>query len=95
MNDFGKTEIQHLGLPAPGDENVRRLDVAMDDSRAVRRVQGVRELNGQVQQLLQRQRLARNQILECYAVEMLHHDEHAPGVFADVVDGADAGMIQR
>ena len=95
MSDFGKTEVQYLGLPAPGHEDVRRLDIAMDDPRAVRHVERVGELNGHIQQLLQRERPAGNKVLECRAVEMFHHDEDAAGVFADVVDGADAGMIQR
>ena len=28
-SDFGKTEVQHLGLPASGHEDVRWLDIAM------------------------------------------------------------------
>ena len=77
LSDFGKTEVQHLGLPAPGHEDVRWLDIAMDDARAVRHVERVGELNGHIQQLLQRERPNGNKILECRAVEMLHHDENA------------------
>jgi hypothetical protein len=30
-----QTEIENLGVTAPGDENVRRLDVPLDDSLSV------------------------------------------------------------
>jgi hypothetical protein len=33
-------------------------------------------------------------MLEGHAVEEFHGDERMPLVFADVVDGADVGMIQ-
>ena len=40
-------------------------------------------------------RAAADQMLERRAVEELHDDEGASVFFADVVDGADVGMIQR
>src|SRR5581483_6970640 len=33
-------------------------------------------------------------MLQRHAVEKLHHHEHATVFFADVVDGADVGMVQ-
>src|SRR6185503_332942 len=36
-----ETEVENLRLPARGEEDVRRLDVAMEDAASVSRVQGV------------------------------------------------------
>ena len=52
MGEFGQTEVQDLRLPAIGNEDVCRLDVAMDDSLLMRRVQAVGDLNGQIQQMI-------------------------------------------
>jgi hypothetical protein len=48
-----QTEIQNLRVPALGDEEVCRLDVAVDDSGRVRRVHRVRNLNPDRQHRLQ------------------------------------------
>jgi hypothetical protein len=37
-------------LAACGNENVRRLDVAMDDAVGVRRIEPVGNLNGEIEQ---------------------------------------------
>src|SRR5213594_1699860 len=38
VSDFGQSEIQDLGVPTFGDEDVRRLDIAMDDPFGMRRI---------------------------------------------------------
>ncbi len=43
--DFGQPEIQHLGVPALGDKDVGRLDVAVDDTLRMRGVQAIGDLN--------------------------------------------------
>ena len=47
---FCQTEIQNLGLAAIRHEDIRRLDVAMDDALRVRRIQRVSDLDGEVEQ---------------------------------------------
>ena len=44
--DLGQSEIKDLRVTAPGNENVRGLDVAMDDPGGVGDIQGVGDLNG-------------------------------------------------
>ena len=90
-----QTEIQYLGVAALGDKYVRRLDVAMNDSLGVRRIERVRNLNPQLQHLLKRQRLAGNAVLQCGAFHEFHGDETASAIFRDFVDGADVWMIER
>ena len=48
MTELGQAEVQDLGLPALGDEDVRGLDVPVNDPLGVRGVQGIRELNAEL-----------------------------------------------
>ena len=44
---FGEAEVENLGVIILGDEDVGRLDVAMDDSFGVRGVKGVGDFDGE------------------------------------------------
>ena len=46
---LGQSEVEQFGLPAFGDDDVGRLDVAVNDVLFVRSIQSVGELNGQGQ----------------------------------------------
>src|SRR5271157_267702 len=100
-----QTKIQNLRHSPAGDENVRRLDVPMDDPLRVRRVQRVGELDRQVQQSIERkgralpsrgsaERSPTNQLLERLPLQQFHGNERSTAVLVDVVDGADTGMIE-
>ena len=93
--DFRQTEIENLGVAAIGDENVGGLDVAVDDSLAVRGIERIGYFDRQGEQAFELHRLAVNQMFQGLAAETLHHDEQMSVVLADFVDGADVGMIQR
>ena len=81
-------------MSALGDENVGGLDVAMNDVFAVRGIERVGDFDGEAEQDIHFQRAAGDAMLESQAVEVLHGDEGLAVLFADVVDGADVGMIQ-
>ena len=92
---FGQAEIENLGVTAIGDKNVRRLDIAMHDPFAVRGFQRVGNFNREVSR---RSCSIGRPSIRCFNVwpgQALHHDEQVSFVFADFVDGADVGMIQR
>jgi hypothetical protein len=49
MLNLGQAEVEYLGVPALGDENVGRLNVAMNNARCVGRVESVSDLDCQCQ----------------------------------------------
>ena len=66
-----QTEVQNLRLAPRGHEDVRRLDVAVDDALGVRRVQPVGNLNAQVQHFLGLEQLAA--AMRCFSVWPSRH----------------------
>jgi len=66
----------------------------MNDSPAVSRAECVRNLNPQLQHLLQRQRLAFDTVLEGQTIQKLHRNEELAILFAEFVDCANIWMIQ-
>ena len=92
--NFCQPEIENLGVAAIGDEDIRRLDIAVDDAFAVRRIQGVCDFDRQREQALELHRSAVDQVLQSLTAEALHHDEQMTLMLADFVDGADVGMVQ-
>ena len=92
---FRKSEIQNLGVPALVDEDVRRLDVAMNDALCVGRIQPLGHIDGDLEDLLGLHGAALDEVLEGLPFQELHGDERPSVVGADLVNGADVGMIQR
>src|SRR5688572_806260 len=55
----------------------------------------VRDLNSKLDDLFDLQRSFRNPLLERLALEQLHHDERLTVIAPDIVNRADARMVQR
>src|SRR5208282_4398709 len=72
-----------------------RLDVAMDDSSAVSRVERVGDLDGQREKHLVLGRSPRDAMLQRHAFEKFHGNKRLAILVADIVDRADVGMVQR
>ncbi len=51
--DLGKTKVQNLGVSSLGDEDVRRLDVPVNNSFGMGGIQGVGNLDSDSEQLFQ------------------------------------------
>src|ERR1700688_1240479 len=81
-------------MSALGDEDVRGLDVAMNNSSGVRRIQRVGNFNCQGKQHIWLDRLSANAMLERESIEKFHGDERFPVLLIDLVDRADVGMVQ-
>ena len=92
--DFGKTEVQDLGVTAFGDKDIRGLDVAMDDALLMCRAQSPGRIDADLHDPLQLHPAIRDQVLQSRPLQEFHYDERAPGFFANIVDRADVGMVQ-
>ncbi len=67
----------------------------MQDAVRVRVAQGVDDLNGARQDLVQLDRCPAQPRVERFALDILHRDVLAAVGFADLVDGADVRVIER
>jgi len=81
-------------VAALGDEDVGGFDVAVDNVFGVGGVESFSNLHSDVEQTVEFERLSGDEVLEGGAVEELHGDEGAAVFFADVVDGADIGVVE-
>ena len=92
--NFGQSKIEQLSLAALGDENIRGLDVAMNDALGMRCFERIGDLNAEIEKLLGLECPALDAMLESLALEQLHGDEWLAVVLADLVNRADVRMIQ-
>ena len=75
------------------DENVGRLDVAVDDPRGVGGIERIGDLNSERQQRFHLQGAPGDALLQCGALQVLHHDEGLALLLADVMNRANIRMI--
>jgi hypothetical protein len=77
LGGFGDAEINHLRhrhAVVQRDEDVRRLDVAMDDALLVRVLDGVADLDEQIQPLLWSRLVLVAVIRDAHAAHQFHHE---------------------
>ncbi len=88
-------EVRELHLAALGDEDVRRLHVAVDDARGVRRGQGVGRLpedgGGQVGRECS---VPLHQARQGHALDVLHHQPALVALGDQVEDGHHVRMVE-
>jgi hypothetical protein len=89
----GQAEIDQLGETVRPHHDVLGLDVAMHDPGSVRRRQRLRHLAEQPYHLRQRQALL-GQIPQRLAFDPLHDEEGPAAGLADVIQGADEGVVE-
>jgi hypothetical protein len=94
VQDPGETEVQDLGAAFAGDENIVRLQIAMDDVAFVRRGQATRDLRAELDGLAQRKGAAFERGPERLSLEQLGYHELQGALHADVVDREDVGVIE-
>ncbi len=78
QRQLGQPEIQNLGYALGGDENVGGLDVPMNDALFMRRLQPIGNLDGDIQQPVERNLLHPQRYLSA----RLRPDSHARFVLA-------------
>src|SRR5712691_9300560 len=89
-----QAEVQHLCLASRADEDVRGLDVPMDNPFGVRCLQRIGNLHAESCHLLGIYWLVGNAPLQRLPFQELHDDERLVVVLVNVVNGADVGMIR-
>jgi hypothetical protein len=87
-------EVQHLDATRR-NHDVGWLEVAVNDSLRVRRLQRVRDLAAITQNLIHRHWPAGQKLIEAFATDQLHDQILQSILLADVVHAADVGVIQR
>ena len=86
---------ENFHLSALGEKNICRLDIAMHNSLRVSRLQRIRDLNCQRQQLFQIKRLSAHPLRQRLALQQLHHDKMLPFVLLDRVNRTNIRVVQR
>src|SRR5579863_6827447 len=81
-------------MSALGYEDVRGLNVAMNDASRVSGVERVGHFDGKRQQQIGFEGMAGDAILQHDTIEKLHGDKRLAILLADVINGADVGVVQ-
>jgi len=82
-------------VPAFGDKNVGRLNVAVDDARGMGGIQRVGDLDAQRDDRVRLHGLAGDVVLQRRPFQEFHRNESPALKLANVVESADVGMVQR
>ena len=89
-----QSEVQNLDVVPGGDEDIRRLDVAMSDALRMSRVEPVGGLDSDFEQRVCLYRVALDEVVERLAFQHLHGNERSTLMLTNLMDGADIGMVQ-
>ena len=93
VEQLGDAEVEQLHVAVARDENVRRLEVAMDDEIRVRAGHRVEHAEKETDALFRRQHVLRRVRVEALSVDVLEHEIRLPAAaHARVEQACDAGM---
>ena len=82
-------------MPALGHEQICGFDVAVDDALGMSRRQRVGNLDGHLEEMLQFHRAIPDTVLQRLPIKKFHSDKASAILFANFVDRANVGMVQR
>ena len=94
LHHFRQTEVENLCVAALGDENVCRLDIAVDDAFGMGRIESIGNLDSQRGNRVRIHRTIANMMLQRRAIEILHDDERFAILLINLMDGADVWVIE-
>src|SRR5208337_2099952 len=87
-------KIEYFGVASVSHEYVGWLDVSVDDSLGVRGIESISDFDAEIQERLHLHGTTRNAVLQRRTLQILHGNERLPPRFANVINGADVGMVQ-
>ena len=90
-----EAEVRQVDVVLGGDEDVRRLDVAMDQFPLVSGVQGARDLGDEMGSTLGLERAAIDRVAQVRPLHPAHRDEQDPVLLAGLVDRDHIRVIDR
>src|SRR5262249_23094477 len=90
-----KAEVKDLHVTIADDEDVLRLQVAVDETAVVRRRKAARNLYAVLHGLAERQPPTRKPRTECFAFEQFHHGEGHAVRLPEIVDADDVRVRER
>ena len=91
----GEAAVENLRLVLRRDEDVARMDVAVDDALAVRLGERVGDLHGEVGGAARIQRTSRDHCLERLAGNEFFDEKEPTLILADLVHCREVGMRER
>ena len=91
---LGQAKVQNLCFSTIRHENVRGLDVPMNDPFEMCGIQRIRNLCPKLQQLLDRQRFSAQPMFQRLAFHQFHGNEGLAVAFVNIVNRADVWMVQ-
>ena len=107
---FGEAKVQHLDRAVCRDDDVRRLEIAMNDPALVSRVERIRDLPRDYERLCQANRRSDDRVIgdrsriadrdvahspcECLAFDQLHHQRRNAARVLEAVQCGDVRMIE-
>ena len=95
LRPLGEPEVEDLHGPVGPHLDVRGLQVAVDDSLLVRRLQRLGDLSRDGQRVADGDCATRDALRQILPLDQLHHERrHAAGCF-EAVNVRDAGVIER
>ena len=89
----GEAEVEDLGEAAVGEHNVGGLKVAMEDAERVGGGESVGDLDADGQDELEAGWPFGDELVKRLAGDVLHDDEGFFAFFADLIDGANVGVL--
>ncbi len=90
---LGQAKIEKFHLSAIGEENIGRLDVAVNDGFGVSRFEGIRHLVAVFGHALEVNGAPHNPVFEGLPLEKFHDDEVLAFILVHVINRADVRMV--
>src|ERR1051326_5860869 len=92
--NFRQTKIEDFCVAAAGNEDINGFDVAVNDARGMRGVEGIGNFDGQRKQIVKVEGTAGDFVFQGDAVEIFHGNEVLPLMLADFIEVQMLGWLR-